>query len=788
MRIAFGRVMVGGNRRWIAAVSCGIAFAVIEALGSQNIDSNSGVKFTDSVPNLGGKNLVPNGSFDVGAAGWSSLGHGAGDGNAWAPLGENWGNFESLHGTVEQDSASPSRHFLRIRLGGENTPVFNFDYFYPVNHRELRPLAASVGWIEVVPGEPYTISVNLRASRRGTRGSFGVHDEDAGRGWSGSREEILEQVQLTKRWKRYSRTFTPKYPYVFVLAGPDLAQEEDVAVDVSDVQLEKGTEATAYSPRSPVEVGITPNALEGVFTSGELGELTVAAYNASEQPSRTSIEFSVTDFFDAKVELASLELELPPKSRIEREVPLPPEWRGFYRVVAKYKTAGLEESHLLRLAIVPVRTAAETVIGVNHAYPTKNLLALAKKAGVTWYRDWSLKWQQIEPQKGVFRWDLTDAQADRVTQQGLNLMANVPFPSAEWNSTAPSLETLKSNSTRYKSGGKGDDQELLIRARWAWLPRDVNELVEFVQTAVGRYRNKIQVWEFLNEPLFTLYSLPNERALASSKLKAYTFKDYLDLLKTVAPGIRSANPKAQIMGGGLFPGDKQCLQMIEGGVLDEIDIFGVHDYPRFLAPEKLVDPMDKLVGMMKQHGGAKPIWMTEFSYFGTDDLPRNPFVPIPGLWSEPQLHSEKEVADYVIRYSTIFLGHGGKKIFLHSGATGSVNRPGTESCMFTDGAVRKVFPAVAVFTELMGANPEFVSETTVDGCLLYGFENGSHSVLVIWKPEGKKIIPVPAGVKCANLMGQALSNSTVELTGSPIYLVGPPGQSQAVFAECVGSL
>ena len=32
------------------------------------------VRFTDTVTPLGGKNLVPNGSFEIGSAGWSSLG------------------------------------------------------------------------------------------------------------------------------------------------------------------------------------------------------------------------------------------------------------------------------------------------------------------------------------------------------------------------------------------------------------------------------------------------------------------------------------------------------------------------------------------------------------------------------------------------------------------------------------------------------------------------------------------------------------------------------------------
>src|SRR5690606_36367099 len=111
--------------------------------------------------------------------------------------------------------------------------------------------------------------------------------------------------------------------------------------------------------------------------------------------------------------------------------------------------------------------------------------------------------------------------------QGLNLMTMIPFASAEWNSTAADLATIRKHSPRHGGGGQGDDQELLLRARWAWLPEDPQELNGFVSAAVKRYRNHVQVWEFLNEALFTLYSMPSEEVLKTKELKSYTFEDYL---------------------------------------------------------------------------------------------------------------------------------------------------------------------------------------------------------------------------------------------------------------------
>ncbi|HQH52085.1 MAG TPA: hypothetical protein PKY01_06640 [Candidatus Hydrogenedentes bacterium] len=743
------------------------------------------VRFTDTIAALGGKNLVPNASFEAGEAGWSSLGHGAGFQNAWAPLAPNWGNLSALHGTVEESSGTHGRAFLRIQLGGNHTPVFHFDYFHPVNHRELRPLAANLGWLEVNPGEPYTISLDMRASRNGVPAAFGVENEDPAQGLLGAPEEILEKVVLTQDWKRYSHTFVPKYPFLFVLAGPDLAQEEDVIVDVDAIQLEKGTQATSFVPRNELEVGIVPSASAGVFTTGEPASLQITACNSANAPARAKVSFRVTDFFDNPVELPAVTIEVPPSSLVKKTVPLPAQWQGFYRLVAVCRSGQTEEARLVRVAIVPPRTARETVIGVNHAYPTEFLIELAKKAGVSWYRDWSLKWQHVEPEPGKFQWEISDPQINRVAAHGVNVIAMIPFPSAEWNSTAPSLETLKAESERYRAGGRGDDQELIPRARWAWMPRDANELANFIKAGVGRYTEQVQVWEFLNEPLFTSYSLPDTASLRSTTLEGHTFDDYLNLLRTAASAIRAANPGARIVGGtGMFNNAKYTIPTVEAGILDTVDIFGVHDYPGKTEPEARFTLSEELLAAMKAHGGPKPIWMTEFSYFGTDDLPRTPFKPTPGSFSESRLLSEKDVADYIIRYCTMFLGRGGEKIFLHSGCTGSVNKPGTESCLFAGGGVRKVFAALAVFTELMGPSPQYIADKTGAGGLVFAFETGRQAVLVLWDPEENATVSVPDRATRLNIMGQEINRSRLRLTASPVYLIGETGSARQLFLEC----
>ena len=67
----------------------------------------------------------------------------------------------------------------------------------------------------------------------------------------------------------------------------------------------------------------------------------------------------------------------------------------------------------MRLAVIPVYTQADSRFGMNHAFGWPEMLRSAGRAGWCWMRDWSLKWQDVEPEKGQFTFAETDAQIDR---------------------------------------------------------------------------------------------------------------------------------------------------------------------------------------------------------------------------------------------------------------------------------------------------------------------------------------------------------------------------------------
>jgi hypothetical protein len=716
-------------------------------------------EFTDLVPPGGGKNLVFNGSFELGGAGWSSLGTGA----SWG------GDLSGLHGTIEASGGSQGKSFLRIPLGGGRTPVLCFDYFEPVVQPQLRALAASLGWIKVEKGQAYVLSADLRASVDGVHALLGARACDPSAGWN----DYDQQLNLTTAWKRYSLVFRPQHSYVFVYAGPDLAQDQRVDVDLDAVQLEKSDKATDFQPHGDLEFAVEPAQPGGIFVEGEPAILRLCLCNNGASPATAVVTFTATDFSDKAVPLPNETVQLAANEGTSRLLHLPADWKGYYRIHATAQAGAKSESAEVRIAIVPPPTLKDSVLGINHAFVSADLLRRASKAGVTWYRDWSLKWQHMEPAKGDYHWERADVQIDRVVRERINLLALLPpFPATDWNSEAPdSVKVIQ------------DDP-----GRQAFAPKDPKDLGAFTERAVARYRDRVHVWEFLNEPIYTYYALPADRDHTSAGAR-YTPADYVALLEIAAAGMRKADPACKVIGG--IAGDPEIFtrEVIEAGCLKHLDLFNLHIYPGRRTPESYSGAMDDLLARMDAHGGRKPIWITEFSYYGADNLPRRPFFPREGSWSEMRLlDSERQCADYTVRFFLVMLSHGVQKIFIHSGTSGRVNDPNFECALFDYGGVpRKLFPAMAVLTGLLGPQPACVGQLSLGELgRAVSFETAKAAVVALWtdgdEPGARVTLPTSENVVLLDIVGRKIAGPTVSLSTSPLYVLGPPGKAQELLA------
>jgi len=309
--------------------------------------------------------------------------------------------------------------------------------------------------------------------------------------------------------------------------------------------------------------------------------------------------------------------------------------------------------------------------------------------------------------------------------------------------------------------------------RESWAPTNPSDLAAFAGKVAAHYRGKIHVWEFLNEPIFTSYALPGSR---------YNAADYVSLLKPTAEAIHRADPGCRIIGGGASSPTHLTKEMIDAGVLDSIDILNLHIYPGLDSPERYLPEMERLNQRMDALHKRRPIWITEFSYYGADDPTTT--VHIPGTnWEDSRmLNDEKQCADYTVRFFALMLEQGVERIFIHAGTNEPVNTPSVECCLFDGNAPRKVAPAVAQFCSFLGSNAKPAGyHGTPGGAYSMGFETGKQAVVVAWSTGISASPRPPSGFRAFDEMGNMISGP-IHLSESPVYLVGPSGSAKQALA------
>jgi hypothetical protein len=153
-------------------------------------------------------------------------------------------------------------------------------------------------------------------------------------------------------------------------------------------------------------------------------------------------------------------------------------------------------------------------------------------------------------------------------------------------------------------------------------PRDNADLADFMGFLAARYVGKVEAYEVWNEP-----NLP--WAWPSGPDGG----EYAQMLKTVAPAIRAADPNAKVVYAGLNRNDYGFVEAGYRAVPNMggyFDVMALHPYvDGGLAPETVkIDPNGRISPgsfagyrevrrSMLNHGDTKPIWLTEFGWSTT---------------------------------------------------------------------------------------------------------------------------------------------------------------------------
>ncbi|MGQ9610457.1 MAG: carbohydrate binding domain-containing protein [bacterium] len=697
-------------------------------------------RFTEILPNTNSKNLLPNSSFECGKSGWGSI----------ADLPGWGGNLNQLIGSIDYSESIIGSHSLKIELNNRTIPIYYFDYFSLYRVPVKCPLLANRGWITVEPNVDYTLSAYMKADSEKLKGILSVRQA--------FHRTLHQNIDLTTKWKRYSFTFKPQTNQIFIAIGDDLTKSEldSGTIWIDAVQLEKGNIASDYHPRADIEVGFAIDRLGNIFHYGEQPVIRSIIFNEDDSLHSVLLNIQITDFDDKVIRKFSVPIDSPSKQSIEIPIYMDIEKKGFYRfncIVKPIDNKASAEAILtrsLRFAIIEPYEKKDSVFGMNHAYPWEHLLDLSKEIGLLWFRDWSLKWQDVEPEKGKFNFSEPDIQINRVLERELNVLPLLPFPSSNWSSSS---EQKTKASEQYP-----ENRELM-----AYMPRDLEEFADYVRATVNYYKKHLNVWEILNEPIYTDYALP--------KNKGYVVKDYVHLLEVAYKAVKESDPEAFVIGGIASGVDNYVTEFIKLGGLNFVDVLNLHIYPGLTSPEQYDQPMAELRELMRKYDMDKPIWFTEGSYYADDDTPVEPFSE----WLKP-LESEIQASEWQIKFNTILMSYGVKKIIYHSGTPGSINNESLSGIFFEwAGEPRKMLVTQSAMSNIFADNFKPIGKVKApEKVKAYGFESNGKTIVIAWMEEGAKPTKIFLEGKSCNiidLQGNVIKSNEIILTERPIYLV-----------------
>ncbi len=496
-----------------------------------------------------------------------------------------------------------------------------------------------------------------------------------------------------------------------------------------------------------------------IFTSPEAGlSFDLHLYNDADSEATVTGRVKVTDFLDQEVLARDVALRLPGRSsRVEHFTHLLAGQLGFYRIAWSPTDHQPPYSQSLRCALLQPYGENDSPFGMNHAYPWNFMLDLCRQGGLTWMRDWSAKWNTVEPKQGEWDYSKVDPQIDRIVHSRLNALILLPFPSAAWCSSGD-LDLLKRKV--------GDNKYLLDRAIVACPANDPTLFRQYVAKTAERYRDRTNWIEIMNEPLYTSYSVPSAYG--------YSVEDYLQILRNAHQSIKATSPEMNVIGGiGTFVDSHWVQDFIDAGGLQWCDAMDIHLYPVTMPPENYEEDLIETWQKMQDRGEVKPIWLTEFGCYADDDPYKTPGQIGDSAMSRANWGSEQAAAEALVKTAAVFLSHGVQKVFYHAGTCGPINSSSGGGIFFEYGGTpRKMFAAQSALANQLGPAPQPEPFAKAAGNLQrYRFRTRDGFVAIVWSATGAEVpLTIPGAVIAMDLMGNRLPASTVTLKQTPIYL------------------
>lgn len=193
--------------------------------------------------------------------------------------------------------------------------------------------------------------------------------------------------------------------------------------------------------------------------------------------------------------------------------------------------------------------------GVSPNQMINNVSAEMGQAGIGWARIYAI-WAYVESDSSIYDWTHLDSAVNTYANAGMNLFITL-VGGNQWYDTLSAYPNPPYENPAFASPP-------------VYSPSYMNQWLNFVSTAVNRYKNKVKHWSIWNEPNLSTYWPPKPDSIG-----------YLNLVKQTSPVIKSIDPSAKIISGNTSMIDFEYLNAIIDSLIPYTDFIGFHPYRRY---------------------------------------------------------------------------------------------------------------------------------------------------------------------------------------------------------------
>ncbi len=241
--------------------------------------------------------------------------------------------------------------------------------------------------------------------------------------------------------------------------------------------------------------------------------------------------------------------------------------------------------------------------------------------GMTWVRPHPgpFAWEWIEPKKGIYNFDNTDAWVHAAQENNLEIIGTIwPFASWDQETCHEEIDCMVSSGDIFYPKKMFSRNNGIPAQRCA--PCNEDAYVTFVTKLVERYdgdgiddmeglTQPVKVWEILNEP-----EMQNEGLTFFKGSK----EEYMKIVVISHGAIKDACTDCKIALGGIAGNNQQSInywkQLFDDSIEDYADIITIHFIKYGDLNTLNIEPIRKNLSIHKE------IWITEAEYLTEDQL------------------------------------------------------------------------------------------------------------------------------------------------------------------------